>query len=84
MMIMMIWNKVWHIGLLYKLIKLKIPNYIIAWIKGFLETRSFCVQVNKTKSSLFNIETGVPQGAALSPILYSLYINDMPIMNKKN
>ena len=55
-----------------------------AWINGFLETKFFCVQVNKTKSSLFNIETGVPQGAALSPILFSLYINDIPIMNKKN
>ena len=80
---MMIWHKVWHIGLLFKLIKLKIPNYEIAWIKGFLETRSFCVQVHKTKSSSFNIETGVSQGAALSSLLFSLYINDIPIMNKK-
>ena len=77
-------DKVWHKGLLYKLIKLKIPNYITAWVNNFLDSRFFCVRVNNSKSTVFNIETGVPQGAALSPILFSLYINDIPIMNKKN
>ena len=77
-------DKVWHKGLLYKLIKLKVPNYISAWICCFLDSRTFCVQVNKIKSCIFDIETGVPQGAALSPLLFSMYINDIPIMFKKN
>jgi exonuclease III len=77
-------DKVWHKGLLYKLIKLKVPNYIISWIYSFLESRTFCVRVNNDKSNTFNIETGVPQGAALSPILFFLYINDIPIMSKRN
>ena len=52
-------DKVCHKGLLYKLIKLKIPNYIISWIYSFLDSRSFCVRVNNNnnKSSIFNIET---------------------------
>lgn len=77
-------DKVWHKGLLFKLIKLKIPNYIIAWIKNFLDSRYFCVRVNNEKSSIFNIETGVPQGAAISPILFSLYINDISIKKNKD
>jgi hypothetical protein len=34
-------DKVWQKGLLYKLIKLKIPNYITAWINNFLDSRFF-------------------------------------------
>jgi hypothetical protein len=38
-------DKVWHKGLLFKLIKQKFPNYIICWLKNFLENRSFIVKV---------------------------------------
>jgi hypothetical protein len=61
-------DKVWQKGLLYKLKKWKIPNYITAWINNFLDSRFFRVRVNNIKN----------------PILFSLYINDIPIMNKKN
>ena len=77
-------DKVWHNGLLYKLIKLKIPNYIICWLKSFLADRNFEVKINSAISLKYKIRTGVPQGAALSPILFSLFINDIPLMHKKN
>jgi exonuclease III len=77
-------DKVWHNGLLYKLIKLKLPNFIICWIKNFLENRYFEIKINQATSQKYIISAGVPQGAALSPILFSLFINDVPMMHKKN
>lgn len=77
-------DKVWHASLIKKLFDLKIPNYIIKWLYNYLSNRSFRVKVGEFTSISFKIETGVPQGAVLSPLLFSVYINDIPIVNKKN
>ena len=54
-------DKVWHYGLLYKLIKLKPPNFILCWIKNFLENRYFEVKINQATSHIYKISAGVPQ-----------------------
>ena len=77
-------DKVWHIGLLHKMLKLKFPSYIIFWLFEFLKDRKFRVKCEDYISDLFDITAGVPQGAVLSPILFSIYINDNPLWNKKN
>jgi hypothetical protein len=77
-------EKVWHKGLVFKMINAKIPRYIIYWTQAFLTDRKFAVKVNSTISEPCPILAGVPQGAILSPILFSIYINDIPINNKKN
>ncbi len=82
--IMGAFDKVWHEGLLHKLIKIGTPIYIINWVKGFLETRSFDVRVKDAYSDKKYIECGVPQGAVLSPILFAIYINDAPIKDAIN
>jgi hypothetical protein len=77
-------DRVWHNGLIFKLIQLKIPNYMIIWIKDYLNNRKFFVKLGEQSSCTGKIETGVPQGGVLSPILFSIFINDIPIRNELN
>jgi hypothetical protein len=77
-------DKIWHNGLIYKLDQLNMPQYLVSWIKLFLENRNFKVRVNNSHSKSHSIQTGVPQGAVLSPILFSIFINDIPLNTKKN
>lgn len=69
-------DSIWHDGLIYKLKNYGFPLYIVKIIKSFLAERSFKVFINNTMSSVRNIPAGVPQGAVLSPTLYSLYVAD--------
>ena len=66
------------------MIKIKTPIKVLAWIKNFLSNRVFRIKQNDIVTKSFNIETGVPQGAVLSPILFSIFINDIPITSSKN
>ncbi|CAF0990615.1 unnamed protein product [Brachionus calyciflorus] len=45
-------DKVWHKGLIYKMIDKNIPEYLIAWCQNFLEFRKFFVRINNTCSIL--------------------------------
>jgi hypothetical protein len=77
-------DSVWHKGLLYKLIKLGTPSYIVNRVEDFLKKRNFFVDVNNSQSDLYEILAGVPQGAAISPLLFSVFINDVPVQDDTN
>lgn len=72
-------DSVWHDGLIHKLIQMKFPAYLIKMIDAFIRNRKFIVHVNDAKSNYINIPAGLAQGTCISPILYALYIADMPI-----
>ena len=66
-------DKVWHNGLIQKLIDLGVPYYLIAIIAAFLEDRTFTVKIEGKESGIYLILCGVPQGGVLSPTLFSIY-----------
>ena len=77
-------DQVWHDGLLFKMIKMKLPKYLIYWTAEFLSNRNFYVDIENSHSDKKKIKCGVPQGSVLSPLLFNIYINDIPLENKKN
>ncbi len=72
-------DKVWHNGLKYQLLdsRLKLPKPTQSIISSFLNHRQIKVRVASTLSTLFTPQAGLPQGAALSPLLFRLYISDI-------
>lgn len=71
-------DKVWHIGLKYKLLHLGLPGPIERFLCDFLEDRTARVRVGRHVGPPFPIACGVPQGSVLSPTLYTIYTNDCP------
>lgn len=71
-------DKVWHIGLLYKLHTINIPLYLFHLIHSYLANRTFQVTLLNAKSNRRVIRAGVPQGSVIAPTLFSLYVRDIP------
>jgi ribonuclease HI len=70
-------DNVSHKRLLHNLRKRRVDERIVRWIASFLSDRRTKIAIDGYESEEYNIETGVPQGSPLSPILYILYNADL-------
>ena len=71
------YDKVWRDGLIAKMIKLDVPYRFIKYTRLFLSARRTMVEINGVRSKEFYLNEGLPQGSAISPLLFLLFINDI-------
>ena len=67
-----------HLPLIYKLKCAGIRGKVLNWIKSFLTNRRQKVVMRNGSSRYQKVQSGVPQGSILGPLLFLIFINDIP------
>ena len=71
-----------HDILLKKLSITDFSDHTVKWFRSYLSNRKFMVNLKNSFSEVSSISCGVPQGSILGPLLFLIYVNDMPMAVK--
>jgi hypothetical protein len=71
-------DTVWVEGLLYKLTILNFLSYLVKTLSSYLQHHTFQTFFKSATYTRHNMRAGVAQGGLVSPVLFSLYVNDIP------
>ena len=75
-------DTVWVDGLLFKLMVLNFPSYLVKTTSSYLHNMTFEASFQTATSTRSGMRAGVAQGGLVSPVLFSLYVNDMPVSSR--
>ena len=60
------------------MIKIRIQTKVIKWVNSFLSQRNVYVKIKNTRSEKFSPTAGIPQGSVVAPILFLIYVSNIP------